>query len=66
MFSNEDLYSLWLNFKDDDNAITILSDFMVATKKEAKALIEQFEIRFQASALNGNNRGKSDRIRKHI
>jgi len=66
MFSNDDLYKLWLNFKDDENAITILSDFMVATKEEAKILDEQFEIRYQSSVLDGSNRGKTDRIRKHI
>lgn len=66
MFSNNDLYRLWLKFKDDENAITILSDFMVATKEEARILNEQFEIRYQSSVLDDSNRGKSDRIRKHI
>lgn len=66
MFSNDDLYKLWLNFKDNENAITILSDFMIATKEEAKILNNEFEIRYQSSILDGGNRGKDGRIRKNI
>lgn len=65
-FSKEELYKLWLNFKDNENAITILSDFMIATKKEAAALNDEFEIRYQSSILDGGNRGKDGRIRKNI
>lgn len=65
-FSKEELYKLWLNFKDNENAITILSDFMIATKEEAKILNNEFEIRYQSSILDGGNRGKDGRIRKNI
>lgn len=61
-FSEEELYRLWLNCKDDENAVTIMSDFMVSTKAAAKELINQFELRYECNILDGENRGKVDRI----
>lgn len=65
-FTEQELYEMWKNFREDDNAIIILSDFMVSTKSEAAALINLFEIKYESEALNSGNRGKADRVRKHI
>lgn len=65
-FTVEELYELWLNFKDNDDAATILSDFMTATKREAGILIDKFELRYESTLLDCNNRGKAERTRKHI
>ena len=65
-FSEDDLYSIWLNCRENENVVTIMSDFMVSTKAEAKKLINQFELRYECNILNDESRGKADRIRKHI
>ncbi len=65
-FSEEDLYSIWLNCRENENVVTIMSDFMVSTRAEARKLIDRFELRYECTLLNGESRGKADRIRKHI
>ena len=60
-FTQQELYDMWLNFRDSPNAVVILSDFMIAKKGEAKKLIEHFEIRYQSQLLNSSNRGKENR-----
>ncbi|MGI6048940.1 MAG: hypothetical protein ACOYEG_13205 [Petrimonas sp.] len=60
-FTQQELYDMWLNFRDSPNAVVILSDFMIAKKREAKKLIEHFEIRYQSQLLNSSNRGKENR-----
>ncbi len=65
-FTEQELYDMWIKFKDNEEAASILSDFMVSTIVIANALIENFEIRYATEALNYANRGKFERIKKHI
>lgn len=65
-FSEEELYQLWLNCKSDENVITIMSDFIVGTKAMAQELIDKFELKYECKTLDSKNRGKADRVRKHI
>lgn len=65
-FSEKELYQLWLNCKDNENAITIMSDFIVDTKAMAQKLIEKFELQYECNMLDSENRGITDRVRKHI
>ncbi len=65
-FTEEELYDLWIKFKDANDASVILSDFMNATKEEAEVLIDKFELQYQSRALDYDNRGKSGRVRTHI
>lgn len=65
-FSEEDLYELWLKCRENENVVTIMSDFMVCNKVEARKMINIFEMRYDCNILGSENRGKVDRIRKHI
>lgn len=49
---------MWLKFRDDPDAKTILSDFAMTTKKQAEKLIIEFEIKHEAEMLNAEMRGK--------
>lgn len=65
-FSEDELYLLWVNFKDLPDASAMLSDFMDASKADATKLICRFEIKYEASLLDSDSRGKENRYRKHI
>lgn len=45
-FTQQELYELWCNFKQDSNADRMLSDFMNSDRKTAAALIVEFENRY--------------------
>ena len=67
-YSEQELYELWFRFRDQENAAQMLSDFMGRgdNRRRAAELIQEFEIRAEASSLNAAMRGKADRTRKHI
>ena len=67
-YSEQELYELWFRFRDQENAVQMLSDFMGRgdNRQRAAELIQEFEIRAEASSLNAAMRGKADRTRKHI
>lgn len=46
-YTQQELYELWCNFREDPNADKILSDFMDCDKKTAGAVIDEFESRFR-------------------
>ena len=68
VYSKQELYELWLVFRDNPNAVQMLSDFIGRgdNRQRAAELIQEFEIRAEANSLNSAMRGKSDRTRKHI
>lgn len=68
VYSKQELYELWLVFRDNPNAVQMLSDFIGRgdNRQRATELIQEFEIRAEASSLNAAMRGKADRTRKHI
>ena len=58
-YDKGELYEMWLRFRDDPDAKTILSDFAMTTKNQAAELIAEFEIKHEAETLNAEMRGKS-------
>ena len=68
VYSEQELYELWFRFRDQENAVQMLSDFMGRgdNRQRAAELIQEFEIRAEASSLNAAMRGKADRTRRHI
>lgn len=46
-YTKQELYEMWVKFRDDPNAVIILSDFMQSDKVSAARLIDEFESRFQ-------------------
>ena len=68
VYSKQELYELWLVFRDNPNAVQMLSDFIGRgdNRQRATELIQEFEIRAEASSLTAAMRGKADRTRKHI
>lgn len=67
-YSEQELYELWFRFRDQENAVQMLSDFIGRgdNRQRAAELIQEFEIRAEASSLNAAMRGKADRTRRHI
>ena len=67
-YSEQELYELWFRFRDQENAVQMLSDFMGRgdNRQRAAELIQEFEIRAEVNSLNSSMRGKADRTRKHI
>ena len=67
-YSEQELYELWFRFRDQENAVQMLSDFMGRgdNRRRAAELIQEFEIRAEASSLNAAMRSKADRTRKHL
>lgn len=61
-----ELYEIWLRFKDDAEALEMLSDFAVISIGEARELDKYFWERYGADQLNTSNRGVENRARKHI
>lgn len=67
-FSEQELYELWTVFRDNPDAVQMLSDFIGRgdNREQARKLIEQFEIRHEAAILDVCQRGKEGRYRRHI
>lgn len=67
-YTKQELYELWFRFRDQENAVQMLSDFIGRgdNRQRAAELIREFEIRAEATVLNSAMRGKADRIQKHI
>lgn len=53
-YSEQELYELWFRFRDQENAIQMLSDFIGRgdNRQRAAELIQEFEIRAEVNALN--------------
>ena len=50
-YTRSELYTLWKNFKDDDDAERILSDFMICDSETAAKLILEFELKYESNLL---------------
>lgn len=61
IYSKDDLFTLWLNFRGQHDELRMMQDFALCGKQEAEALIAEFELRFECSTLDGSHRGKEDR-----
>lgn len=59
-YSKAELYELWTYFRDQSNATEMMRDFALCSRKEAEALIREFEIMYEAHTLDGTHRGKAD------
>ena len=66
-YTKQELYELWFRFRDQENAVQMLSDFIGRgdNRQRAAELIQEFEIRAEVNALNSTMRGKADRTPKH-
>ena len=59
-YTKQELYEMWVKFRDDPNAVIILSDFMQSDKGSAARLIDEFESRFQHNhRYDRNGKGKN-------
>lgn len=67
-FSEQELYELWAVFRDNPDAVQMLSDLIGRgdNREQARKLIEQFEIRHEAATLDAFRRGKEGRYRRNI
>jgi len=67
-FSEQELYELWAVFRDNPDAVQMLSDFIGRgdNREQAGKLTEQFEIRHEAVILDACRRGKEGRYRRNI
>lgn len=61
IYSQEDLYGLWLNFREQSNEVQIMMDFALCERAEAENLINEFETRREVETLDIAHRGKADR-----
>ena len=61
VYSKDDLFTLWLNFRGQSNELQMMSDFALCDKAEAQKLLDDFETRLECSALDGDHRGKAHR-----
>ena len=61
VYSKDDLFTLWLNFRGQSNELQMMEDFGLCSKDEAQALIDDFETRLEVETLDGSHRGKADR-----
>ena len=68
VYSEQELYELWFRFRDQENAVQMLSDFMGRgdNRQRAAELIQEFEVTAEVNSLNAAMRGKADRTRRHI
>ena len=60
-FSDEELYEMWYGcFRDNENAVQIMADFMGDSdnKKQAAEKIAEFELRAACNQLDSTHRGK--------
>ena len=61
IYSKDDLFTLWLNFRGQHDELRMMQDFALCGKQEAEALIAEFELLFECSTLDGSHRGKEHR-----
>lgn len=61
VYSRDDLYVLWMNFRGQPNETQMLMDFALCDHKEAQALIDDFEMRCECATIDGDHRGKAHR-----
>ena len=61
VYSKDDLFTLWLNFRGQSNELQMMEDFGLCSKDEAQKLINEFETRMEVETLDGDHRGKEDR-----
>ena len=58
VYSKDDLFTLWLNFRGQSNELQMMSDFALCDKAEAQAIVDEFETRLEVETLDGDHRGK--------
>ncbi len=51
-YEKNELFELWLRFRNDRDAETMLSDFMGGTKDQARELIKDFEVEYLKNTLD--------------
>ena len=61
VYSKDDLFTLWLNFRGQSNELQMMSDFALCDKAEAQAIVDEFETRLEVETLDGDHRGKAHR-----
>ena len=61
VYSKDDLFTLWLNFRGQSNELQMMQDFGLCSKDEAQKLINEFETRMEVETLDGDHRGKAHR-----
>lgn len=61
VYSRDDLYTLWMNFRGQSNELQMMEDFGLCSKDEAQKLINEFETRMEVETLDGDHRGKAHR-----
>lgn len=61
VYSRDDLYTLWMNFRGQSNELQMMEDFGLCSKDEAQKLVNEFETRMEVETLDGDHRGKEDR-----
>ena len=61
VYSKDDLFTLWLNFRGQSNELQMMSDFALCDKAEAQAIVDEFETRLEVETLDGDHRGKEFR-----
>ena len=61
VYSRDDLYTLWMNFRGQSNELQMMQDFGLCSKDEAQKLINEFETRMEVETLDGDHRGKAHR-----
>ena len=62
VYSKDDLFTLWLNFRGQSNELQMMSDFALCDKAEAQAIVDEFETRLEVETLDGDHRGKEFRV----
>ena len=62
VYSRDDLYTLWMNFRGQSNELQMMEDFGLCSKDEAQKLINEFETRMEVETLDGDHRGKEFRV----
>lgn len=65
-YDREELYDLWTRFRNNPDAVEILSGFANSTPEFSEELHKEFLLRYEAEMLGIYNRGVADRTRKHI
>ena len=61
IYSKDDLFTLWLNFRGQHDELRMMQDFALCDQKEAQALIADFETRLECATIDGDHRGKAHR-----
>ena len=61
VYSKDDLFTLWLNFRGQSNELQMMSDFALCDKAKAQAIVDEFETRLEVETLDGDHRCKAHR-----